>query len=46
VFEVPAGERCDFREQISFTLVFNDVVFGDPVDVAPIVRGLLGRNAV
>jgi hypothetical protein len=29
-FVVPAGERCDFDEQISFTVRFNDVVFGDP----------------
>jgi hypothetical protein len=25
----PAGEGCDFDEQISFTLTFNDIVFGD-----------------
>jgi hypothetical protein len=29
VFISPAGERCDFDQQISFTLVFNDIVFGD-----------------
>ena len=31
-FVVPAGERCDFDERISFTIRFNDVVFGDPED--------------
>jgi len=31
-FVVPAGERCDFDERISFTVYFNDVVFGDPED--------------
>jgi hypothetical protein len=29
-FVTPAGERCDFDYQISFTVHFNDVVFGDP----------------
>jgi hypothetical protein len=29
VFVIPAGERCDFDQQISFTLKFNDIVFGD-----------------
>jgi hypothetical protein len=28
-FVRPAGEGCDFDQQISFTLVFNDLVFGD-----------------
>jgi hypothetical protein len=28
-FVVPAGERCDFDYQISFTLRFHDIVFGD-----------------
>ena len=28
-FVTPAGERCDFAERISFTLTFNDIVFGD-----------------
>lgn len=28
-FVIPAGERCDFDQRISFTIVFNDVVFGD-----------------
>jgi hypothetical protein len=27
---VPAGERCDFAYRISFTVVVNDIVFGDP----------------
>jgi hypothetical protein len=29
-FVSPAGERCDFDYQISFTLTFHDIVFGDP----------------
>jgi hypothetical protein len=28
-FVIPAGERCDFDYQISFTLRFHDLVFGD-----------------
>jgi hypothetical protein len=28
-FVTPAGERCDFAERISFTVRFNDIVFGD-----------------
>ena len=28
-FVSPAGERCDFDYQISFTVQFNDIVFGD-----------------
>jgi len=28
-FVIPAGDRCDFDHRISFTIVFNDVVFGD-----------------
>jgi hypothetical protein len=29
-FVSPAGERCDFDYRISFTLTFNDLVWGDP----------------
>jgi hypothetical protein len=29
VFVKPAGDGCDFAERISFTLTFNDIVFGD-----------------
>jgi hypothetical protein len=29
-FVTPAGERCDFDYRISFTVQFNDIVFGDP----------------
>ena len=28
-FVIPAGDLCDFDQRISFTLSFNDVVFGD-----------------
>jgi hypothetical protein len=28
-FVIPAGELCDFDQRISFTLSFNDIVFGD-----------------
>jgi hypothetical protein len=31
-FVIPAGDPCDFDQRISFTLSFNDVVFGDPDD--------------
>ena len=31
-FVIPAGEQCDFDHQISFTVRFNDVLFGDPED--------------
>jgi hypothetical protein len=31
-FVIPAGDRCDFDYRISFTVHFNDVVFGDPED--------------
>jgi hypothetical protein len=36
-FVVPAGERCDFDERISFTLVFNDIVFGDVNDPRQVI---------
>ena len=36
-FVVPAGERCDFDERISFTLVFNDIVFGDVDDPSKVI---------
>lgn len=36
-FVVPAGERCDFDERISFTLVFNDIVFGDVDDPRKVI---------
>jgi hypothetical protein len=29
-FVSPAGDRCDFDYRISFTVTFNDIVFGDP----------------
>jgi hypothetical protein len=31
-FVNPAGDGCDFAERVSFTLTFNDIVFGDPDD--------------
>jgi hypothetical protein len=31
-FVIPAGERCDFDYQISFTLTFHDIVFGEDLD--------------
>jgi hypothetical protein len=37
VFVKPAGEGCDFDEQISFTLVFNDIVFGDLEDPSKVI---------
>jgi hypothetical protein len=36
-FVIPAGEGCDFDEQISFTLVFNDIVFGDLEDPSRLI---------
>jgi hypothetical protein len=36
-FVIPAGERCDFDQQISFTLVFNDIVFGDLEDPSKVI---------
>jgi hypothetical protein len=38
VFVRPAGEGCDFDEQISFTLKFNDIVFGDLADPSKLIR--------
>jgi hypothetical protein len=29
-FVIPAGDPCDFDQEVSFTVRFNDVVFGDP----------------
>lgn len=37
VFISPAGERCDFDQQISFSLVFNDIVFGDVDDPRKVI---------
>jgi hypothetical protein len=37
VFVIPAGERCDFDEQIAFTLRFNDVVFGDLANPSKVI---------
>lgn len=37
VFVRPAGEGCDFDEQISFTLKFNDLVFGDLADPSKLI---------
>jgi hypothetical protein len=37
VFVNPAGENCDFDEQVSFTLVFNDIVFGDLDDPSKVI---------
>jgi hypothetical protein len=37
VFVIPAGERCDFDQQISFTLKFNDIVFGDLADPSKLI---------
>jgi len=42
-FVVPAGERCDFDERISFTLVFNDIVFGDVDGVVVVPQDLAGE---
>jgi hypothetical protein len=36
-FVTPAGERCDFAERISFTLTFNDIVFGDLEDPSKVI---------
>jgi hypothetical protein len=36
-FVSPAGERCDFDQQISFTLKFNDIVFGDLDDPSKVI---------
>lgn len=36
-FVSPAGERCDFDQQISFTLKFNDIVFGDLADPSKLI---------
>ena len=36
-FVSPAGERCDFDQQISFALVFNDIVFGDLDDPSKLI---------
>jgi hypothetical protein len=36
-FVSPAGEACDFDQQISFTLVFNDIVFGDLEDPSKLI---------
>ena len=36
-FVIPAGERCDFDQQISFTLRFNDIVFGDLDDPSKVI---------
>jgi hypothetical protein len=36
-FVRPAGEGCDFDEQISFTLRFNDIVFGDLEDPSRLI---------
>jgi hypothetical protein len=37
VFISPAGERCDFDYQVSFSLVFNDIVFGDVDDPSKLI---------
>jgi hypothetical protein len=37
VFVKPAGDGCDFDEQISFTLKFNDIVFGDLADPSKVI---------
>lgn len=36
-FVIPAGERCDFDQGISFTLTFRDVVFGDLDDPSKLI---------
>jgi hypothetical protein len=36
-FVRPAGEGCYFDEQISFTLKFNDLVFGDLADPSKLI---------
>jgi hypothetical protein len=36
-FVSPAGENCDFDQQISFTLKFNDIVFGDLADPSKLI---------
>jgi hypothetical protein len=42
-FVGPAGERCDFDQQISFTLVFNDIVFGDLDDPSKLISHVTAR---
>jgi hypothetical protein len=37
VFVKPAGVGCDFDEQISFTLRFNDIVFGDVAEPSKVI---------
>jgi hypothetical protein len=39
-FVSPAGERCDFDQLISFTLVVNDIVFDDPDDPSKVISHL------
>jgi hypothetical protein len=36
-FVSPAGERCDFEYQISFTVVIHDIVFGDVDDPTKLI---------
>jgi hypothetical protein len=31
-FVIPAGERCNFDYQISFTITFHDIVFGEDLE--------------
>jgi hypothetical protein len=42
-FVSPAGERCDFDQQISFTLKFNDIVFGDLDDPSKLISHVTAR---
>jgi hypothetical protein len=45
VFVHPAGEGCDFDEQISFTLRFNDIVFGDLQDPSKLISHITAEVA-
>jgi hypothetical protein len=36
-FVSPAGDRCDFDYRISFTVVINDIVFGDLDDPSKVI---------
>jgi hypothetical protein len=36
-FVSPAGDRCDFDYRISFTVVLNDIVFGDLDDPSKVI---------
>jgi len=41
-FVSPAGERCDFDYRISFTLTFNDLIWGDPDNPDRVISHVTG----